>query len=700
MQHWLLKLQPGVGQKQLRQAVQDRLGMDRYPQMFVYDPMPDAQSNPAVVILILLGASLLLCTGIGILNAFANRLSQREQQIGMLRAVGATRRQIRVIYGREALLLALITAPLALLLSLALAQLVLRYALQAPLSFPWWLLPVGLLFSLGVILLSAALPLRSASRLTPLAVLRNLPLMLKRQRLKVKSQRSFDPPRLLAGRAARFGHRSLTGISLLILLCMLTLSILCSIPYTLNLYSDPNVEPGAFSVYGNAFGSALFGGAVDVMRRDGGIQQADAEGLRSLPAVKRVSFTARQGLTLLKDHPSDYLTMEEAGALQAIYHEQEWRTWHSFTEEEVRRWLDSEITEYRDLQRRLHTEEDILSMQVLAVDAGRLQQLAPYVTEGAINLDRINRGEELLFMAPVRRLIRDKEGRLQNVAWAQQDKPVEQTLHNQDFRAGDRLDLRQLYIYPEDVPENHRQSDELWRKVHQERMTPTVGAVLTPDREQTRELTQLLRNMGAQLITTMEGMQALGIKHQGLSEVELFLSRDITPAEEQLIEQELKLVASRGADGQVHNRLAYARQSRRNNIQGIAVFVALLLVFFTLCQSLINNHLTGRLRAQRRAIGSLRALGADERALGKAYAHQLLRLMLTGVIPGIILSAAMAVQLGLLNWKPLDGSYFLLVATGEVLLVLLMYLLSHWHLRRRLHRLLSQPIIEQIREIG
>ena len=61
--------------------------------------------------------SLLFASGMGIVNAFAANLAERSVQIGMMRAVGATRRQIRRIFGREALLLALLCAPAAIALS-------------------------------------------------------------------------------------------------------------------------------------------------------------------------------------------------------------------------------------------------------------------------------------------------------------------------------------------------------------------------------------------------------------------------------------------------------------------------------------------------------------------------------------------------------------------------------------------------------
>ena len=64
------------------------------------------------VLALLLGGSLLLFSMLGVTAALGSQLSRKREEIAMLRAVGATRRQIRRIFGRESLLLALLLSPL------------------------------------------------------------------------------------------------------------------------------------------------------------------------------------------------------------------------------------------------------------------------------------------------------------------------------------------------------------------------------------------------------------------------------------------------------------------------------------------------------------------------------------------------------------------------------------------------------------
>lgn len=70
-----------------------------------------------VALAALLAAVLMIASCVGIVNAFGTNLNDRKQQIGMLRTVGATKRQIISIYGRESTILTLICVPASLAVS-------------------------------------------------------------------------------------------------------------------------------------------------------------------------------------------------------------------------------------------------------------------------------------------------------------------------------------------------------------------------------------------------------------------------------------------------------------------------------------------------------------------------------------------------------------------------------------------------------
>jgi hypothetical protein len=77
-------------------------------------------------------ALVLVCAAcLGIVNAFSADLASRKRQIGLFRAVGATQKQIRAIFGREALLLALCAIPLGLALAGLTVWALLKYSARA-----------------------------------------------------------------------------------------------------------------------------------------------------------------------------------------------------------------------------------------------------------------------------------------------------------------------------------------------------------------------------------------------------------------------------------------------------------------------------------------------------------------------------------------------------------------------------------------
>src|SRR5206468_878353 len=101
----------------------------------------------------------------------------RTREIGVLRAVGVRRRQVRMMVAIEAVTLSLVALVLSVPLGWVLSQLLLRGATRATAgvfayAFPWTTVPLlgGLATLMGV--LAAVAPARHASRVDPVAALR------------------------------------------------------------------------------------------------------------------------------------------------------------------------------------------------------------------------------------------------------------------------------------------------------------------------------------------------------------------------------------------------------------------------------------------------------------------------------------------------------------------------------------------------
>jgi len=120
-----------------------------------------------------IGGISLLVGGVGILTILTIAVAERTSEIGLLRAVGATRRSILLLFLGEAALLAVLGGTAGLLLGWG-AALALHLVLPAlPVHTPWSYALLAELVALGVGLAAGVLPARRAAHLDPLEALRS-----------------------------------------------------------------------------------------------------------------------------------------------------------------------------------------------------------------------------------------------------------------------------------------------------------------------------------------------------------------------------------------------------------------------------------------------------------------------------------------------------------------------------------------------
>jgi putative ABC transport system permease protein len=105
------------------------------------------------------------------MNVMLIAVSQRRQEIGLLKAVGATRRQIRVVFLAEAAVLALLGALAGLALGYAGSFLIRQFYPMLPALAPRWAVAAALLTALSASVVFTLLPARRAARLDPVLAL-------------------------------------------------------------------------------------------------------------------------------------------------------------------------------------------------------------------------------------------------------------------------------------------------------------------------------------------------------------------------------------------------------------------------------------------------------------------------------------------------------------------------------------------------
>jgi putative ABC transport system permease protein len=118
-----------------------------------------------------IGAISLTVAGLGVMNLMLVSVSERTQEVGLLKAVGAARRQVLAIFLTEAVLLAVAGAAIGLALGFVLVRIFVTLYPSFPASPPLWAIAAVLAVALVFGALFGVLPARRATDLDPVAAL-------------------------------------------------------------------------------------------------------------------------------------------------------------------------------------------------------------------------------------------------------------------------------------------------------------------------------------------------------------------------------------------------------------------------------------------------------------------------------------------------------------------------------------------------
>ncbi len=119
-----------------------------------------------------LGAISLLVGGVGVVTIMTIAVNERTPEIGLLRAIGADRRQILWLFIGEAAVLAGIGGLAGLILGTVIAWLLGTFVPALPTHTPWIYAVYAELLAIGIGLLAGVLPARHAAGLNPIEALR------------------------------------------------------------------------------------------------------------------------------------------------------------------------------------------------------------------------------------------------------------------------------------------------------------------------------------------------------------------------------------------------------------------------------------------------------------------------------------------------------------------------------------------------
>ena len=118
------------------------------------------------------GGISLLVGGVGIFTIMTVAVNERTSEIGVLRAVGASRKKIRDVFLLESIFLAILGALLGLSIGFAAVYIALIFYPDMPIAIAWDYIVYAVFISLAIGLIAGFLPARSAAQLDPVEALR------------------------------------------------------------------------------------------------------------------------------------------------------------------------------------------------------------------------------------------------------------------------------------------------------------------------------------------------------------------------------------------------------------------------------------------------------------------------------------------------------------------------------------------------
>ena len=118
------------------------------------------------------GGISLLVGGVGIFTIMTVAVNERTSEIGVLRAVGASRKKIRDVFLLESNFLAILGALLGLSIGFAAVYIALIFYPDMPIAIAWDYIVYAVFISLAIGLIAGLLPARAAAQLDPVEALR------------------------------------------------------------------------------------------------------------------------------------------------------------------------------------------------------------------------------------------------------------------------------------------------------------------------------------------------------------------------------------------------------------------------------------------------------------------------------------------------------------------------------------------------
>ncbi|MBR3810516.1 MAG: ABC transporter permease [Clostridia bacterium] len=603
--------------------------------------------NAPYLLILVFVAVLAVASNIGIVNAFSTNLKERKRQIGLLRSVGATKRQIIKIYGKETFILCLICTPVSILISIGAVTLsVSAFGENFIFKPSWWVLPLSAIISILIVTLSSFIPLFSASRITPMQAIRNISLNRKIKTKKIKTQKEFDTSKLLSSRNIKLykSKQVLTSI----ILAIAIFGSLFGFSFAKGMKEQNTSLNSDYEVISDMEYASKRIGNYDWFRY--GISENDVEDILSNSYVESVKGRKETNGYIEVEKLTDYLKL--CNYATGVYP----TTVDGvvITKENYEKYQEIPIENTAVIEK-ANITSPILPLDFLALSEDDFKNEGKTVLEGKINIDKLNSGEEVILVLPKTLQLTTyhyifEEEKYGFSDLSVNDVPVEIpdekiTVLNSaeltsEFKVGDKIKLGWIMSndgkIPLDYPEEGTGTKPTITKgtFDHEKIEKevTVGAIIY----EYSGILETLFNRYCEpcVLTTIDGLNTF-TKNVPYERIEVNLNTECTEEINKKITNSFDRLFA-GQDTITSSLYEIEKQNMLSIKTLYIIVTAIVILLFTLCCSMINNALTARIRESKKEIGTLRAVGASTKEISSSYIRQVLSVLGIGTITGVV----------------------------------------------------------------
>ncbi len=687
----------------------DRMQTDEIFSVSIGDTYSNISSNTNTLAFLCVLLAFLSC--FGIVNTFNTNLKERKNQIGMLKAVGATRRQIINIFGREAFIICTLATPVSVAISYGGVKLFSKIMGESFVFRPNpVILIVGAIFGVLCVMLSALIPLWSISKLPPMQAIRDIELMRKMKNKRIKSQKQFSVSKLLTKRKLTFSKGRQAGVCIIICLsiviCCISMSfLLTTLKENYNFYASdyeianhgsvgssntfinfqntnsPLTENHIYEIYDlpqvkNVYGQKLIN--VNIVFKDGQVPE-----YLQVNEYMQYSNTSSRFKNANEVQHSQALSEFASGAGGDFNLPEEIEP----VAENIKEVMQAEANPNYVYTKQVagFTTEELFNTSLTAKSSKILSFDENEIIDGEINYEKINAGKEVIIFAPEKigySYEKTSGGGYMSGLYNLSEKAKSDSLTDDKmiknnilataespFKVGDTLTIS---IICSDAAGNITRED---RDVK-------IGAIVGKN--------SLSGNFN--IYTTTEGLDTFKARFD-------YLRLDVELKEECTAETDALMISELSAmfpGKQIGSSFAW-NEGEKQELRTLSVSViSLILVMLCVCISLINNSVSAQIREGKRSIGTLRAVGASEKDLVLSYVMQIANMLLWGFLSGTAIYIVSYRVIG----KILVGEYWPVVLWPAFLVFGIIAITCYINLKAKIKTVTKHSIVENIRELG